>query len=220
MKLFLFMVGLLALVTSETVITSNAQSPRSEIGCTITAKTSFTQGEPILLRLTLENNSSEPGVVDLGYDREGAFHFRLIRPDGVLIDLPQTKIREGIALLDKVVIPARESHSQQIILDNWYNFTEPGLYRVTLKIPASPCAPQKLRFEITPEDLERLKSVCNELMDAIEKNKTDYAKAAEAAKALAQVRNPIAVPFLTKALELNPMVSSIITPALARFPGH
>ena len=219
MKLFL-MVGLLALVTTETVITSSALSSQPEVECTLTGKTSFTQGEPILLRLKLENNSSEPRVVDLGYDREGAFHFRLIRPDGVLIDLPQTKIREGIALLGKVVIPAQESHSQQIILDNWYNFTEPGLYRVTLKIPASPCAPQKLRFEITPEDLDRLKTVCNELVDTIEKNKYDYAKAADAAKALAQVRSPLAVPFLTKALDLNSMVSSIITPALARFPGH
>lgn len=210
----LFIVGLLTV--SETFITSGAQSSQSDLRCTLTAKSSFTQGEPILLRLKLENSSYEPRVVNLGYDREGALLFRLVPPDGLLIDLPQTKIREGISLVGEVEIPAQESHSQQIILGNWYRFTEPGPYRVALKIPNSPCARQELRFEITPEDLDRLKSVCNELMDAIEKNKNHYEKAADAAKALAQVYNPIAVPFLTKALESNPMVSSIVIPALGR----
>ena len=211
----LFIVGLLTL--SETVTTSVAQLSQSELKCTLTAKPSFTQGEPILLRLKLENSSNEPRGVDLGYDREGALLFRLVRPDGLSIDLPQTEIRGGIALLGEVAIPAQENHSQQIILDNWYKFTEPGSYRVALEILYSPCARQELRFEITPEDLDRLKSVCNELLYAIEKNKNHYAKAADAAKALVQVHNPIAVPYLTKALESNPMVSSIVIPALKRF---
>lgn len=207
----LFIVGLL------TLSTSGAQSSQSDLRCTLTAKSSFTQGEPILLRLKLENSSNGPRGIDLGYDREGAFLFRLVRPDGFSIDLPQTKIRGGIALLGEITIPARENHSQQIILDNWYKVNEPGTYRVALEILYSPCARQELRFEITPEDLDRLKSVCNELLDAIEKNKLHYAKAADAAKALAQVHNPIAVPYLIKALESNPMVSSIVTPALKRF---
>ena len=211
----LFIVGLLTL--SGTVTTKVAQSSQSELKCTLTAKSSFTQGEPILLRLKLENSSNKLRGVDLGYDREGALLFRLIRPDGFSIDLPQTEIRGGIALRGEVTIPAQENHSQQIILDNWYKFTEPGPYRVALEILFSPCARQELRFEITPEDLDRLKSVCNELLDAIEKNRYHYAKAADAAKALAQVHNPIAVPYLTKALESNPMVSSIVTPALKRF---
>ena len=101
-------------------------------------------------------------------------------------------------------LPRAGSHSQQIILDNWHKFTEPGPYRVALEILYSHCARQELRFEITPEDLDRLKSVSNELMDAIEKNKNHYAKAADAAKAVAQVHNPIAVPYLTKALESIP----------------
>lgn len=218
MKLFvLFIVGLLTL--SETVTTSGAQSSQSELRCTLTAKSSFTQGEPILLRLKLENSSNEPRVVDLGYDREGAFLFRLVPPDGLSIDLPQTELRQGIALRGELTIPARESHSQQIILDNWHKFTEPGTYRLALEILHSNCARQELRFEITPEDLDRLKSVCNEFLDAIEKNKNHYGNAADAAKALAQVQNPIAVPYLNKALESNPMVSSIVTPALERI-GH
>ena len=218
MKLFvLFSLSLLTLVISETVITNGAQS--SGIRCTLTSKSSFTQGEPILLRLKLENSSSEPRAVNLGYDREGAFLFRLVGPDGLSIDLPQTQVREGISLLGEVAIPAQEKHSQQIILDNWYKFTEPGHYRLALEILYSPCPRQELRFEITPEDLDRLKSVCNELLDAIEKNKHHYANAADAAKALVQVQNPIVVPYLTKALESNPMVSSIVNPTLERF-GH
>ena len=219
MKLFaLFIVGLLTL--SVTVTTSGAQSSQSDLRCMLTAKSSFTQGEPILLRLKLENSSHEPRAVNLGYDREGAFLFRLVPPDGFSIDLPQTQIRQGISLIGEVKIPAQESHSQQIILDNWYKFSESGTYRVAFEILHSSCARQELRFEITPQDLDSLRSVCKELLDAIEKNKHHYGNAADAAKALAQVHNPIAVPYLTKALELNPMVSSIVNPALARFPVH
>src|SRR5918996_1600435 len=160
MKFFVLpVVGLLTLVISDTVITSGAQLSQLEVRCTLTATSSFTQGEPILLRLKLENSSYEPRVVNLGYNRESAFLFRLVRPDGDPIDLPQTKIREGLSLPGEVVIPAQESYSQQIILDNWYKFTEPGPYRLALKILNSPCAREELRFEITPEDLDSLKSV-------------------------------------------------------------
>lgn len=215
--LVVLIVGLLTPLVSGTVTTSVAQSSQSELKCTLTAKSSFTQGEPILLRLKLENSSNRPRGIDLGYDCEGALLFRLVRPDGFSIDLPQTEIRQGIALIGEITIPTRENHSQQIILDNWFKFTEPGTYRVALEILFSPCARQELRFEITPVDLDRLKIVCNELLDAIVKNKLHYGNAADAAKALAQVHNPIAVPYLIKALELNPMVSSIVTPALKRF---
>jgi hypothetical protein len=210
--LVLLTVGLLTLVTQPSQYTREPGNGQSPIACTLTAKSSFTQGEPILLRFKLDNKSAESRVVNLGYDREGAFQFKLVRPNGVSIKLPQMEIREGISLPDEVVIPAQESHSQQIILDNWYKFTEPGSYRLALEMPDSPCVRQELQFEITPEDLDRLKSVCKELMDAAT-NKI-YASAADAAKALARVHNPIAVPFLTKALESNPMVSSIVIPAL------
>jgi hypothetical protein len=212
MKLFVLFIFALFLL-GVTVTTSSAQP---DLRCTLTAKSSFTQGEPILLRLKLENSSHEPRVVNLGYDREGAFLFRLVPPGGFSIDLPQSETREGISLLLEVKIPAPESHSQQIILDDWYKFAEPGHYRVALEILYSPCARQELRFEITPQDLDRLKSVCKELLDAIEKNKHHYANAADAAKALAQVHHPIAVPYLTKALESNSMVSSIVIPGKIR----
>ncbi len=218
MKHFVFfIVGLLTL--GVTVVPLAAQSSQSELRCTLTAKSSFTQGEPIVLRLKLENSSSEPRVVDLGYDQEGAFLFRLTPPDGFSIDLPQTELRQGIALNGDVAIPAKESREQQIILDNWHQFTQPGSYRLALEILHSNCERQELRFETTPQDLDRLKTVCNEFLDAIEKNKYHYGRAADAAKALARVRHPIAVPYLTKALESNPMVSSIVNPALERL-GH
>jgi len=58
--------------------------------------------------------------------------------------------------------------------------------------------------------------VCSELVDGIRKNKDNYEKAADAAKVLAKVDSPVAVPFLNKALEVNPMVGWIVIPGLDR----
>ena len=148
-----------------------------------------------MVRLTLENKSFEPMVADLGYDREGAFLFKLKRPDGTLVDLPQKKVREGISRVGKFTIPSQESYSQQIILDEWYKFNEPGKYSVSLTLPKSLCVWLDIEFEILPADAEWLSNVCGELVDAIRQNKNDYAKAADAAKVLASIDNPLAVRF-------------------------
>lgn len=78
------------------------------------------------------------------------------------------------------------------------------------------CPALDLDFEITPADAERLSEVCGELVDEVRKNKDSYEKSSDAAKVLARVENPVAVPFLMKALEANPMVDSIVIPAIER----
>lgn len=196
-------------------LTAQPQPP-SRFACSLSFKGYYTQGQPIVVRLTLENRSFEPMIIDLGYDREGAFLFKLKRPDGTLVDLPQKKVREGISRVGKFTIPSHESYSQQIILDEWYKFTEPGKYSVFLTMPKSLCVEQDFEFELVPADAEWLSNACSELVDAIRQNKNDYAKAADAAKVLARIDNPLAVPFLVKALEANRMVDSIIIPAIER----
>jgi hypothetical protein len=191
-------------------------APRTAMGsCSLETKRSFTQGEPVVLKLVLDNNTFEPAVFDLGYDREGALLFRLNLPDGSSIDLPQKQVREGISRVGKLSLAAQEKYSQQLVLDDWYKFKDAGTYRVSLTIQNT-CGPMQLPIEITPFDADVLSSVCRQLLDTIRQNKNDYAKAADAANVLARVNNPLAVPFLKKALQANPMVDWIVNPAIER----
>ena len=196
------------------VVMSDAQAQSL---CGLEAKGYYSQGQPIVMRLMLENKSFESAVVDLGYDREGALEFKLKRGEGDWIELPRRQIREGLARVGKLTIAPQESYSQQIILDDWYKFTEPGKYVVSLKIPKTPvCAALEIPFEVLPLDAEWLSDVCSKLLDTIQQNKNDYAMAADAANVLAKVDNRLVVPFLTKALEANRMMTSILIPALER----
>ena len=198
------------------LIAGIGMAPRTAMGsCSLETKQSFTQGEPVVLRLTLDNNTFEPAVFELGYDREGAFLFRLNLPDGSSIELPQKQVRDGISRVGKLSLAAEEKYSQQIILDDWYRFKDAGTYRVSLTI-RNTCGPMELPIEITPFDADALSSVCRQLLETIRQNKNDYAKAADAANALARVNDPLAIPFLKKALQANPMVDWIVNPAIER----
>ena len=177
----------------------------------------YTQGQPIVVRFTLGNDSTEPEIVDLGYDREGALELKLKRDEGEWIALPQKKVREGISRVGKVTIPPQESYSQQLILDDWYKFSEPGWYVVSLAIGKSRrCLGLNFEFKVIPMDAEWLRDVSSKLLETIKENKNDYAKAADAANVLARIDNRLAVPFLIKALEANPMIDSIVIPAIER----
>ena len=185
--------------------------------CGLEAKGYYTQGQPIVMRITLQNHSYEPSVVDLGYDREGALDLKLKRAEGEWMALPHKKVREGISRIGKFPIPSQEAYSQQIILDDWYKFSEPGKYVVSFALAKSPrCIPLELPFEILPLNTEWLSDASGELLDKIRQNKDDYAKAADAANVLARIDNPLVVPFLIKALEANPRVDSIVIPAIER----
>ena len=185
--------------------------------CGLEAKGYYTQGQPIVMRISLQNHSYEPSVVDLGYDREGALELKLKRGEGEWMALPHKKVRDGISRVGKFTIPSQEGYSQQIILDDWYKFSEPGKYVVSFALAKSPrCFPLELPFEILPMSAQWLSDASSELLDKIRQNKDDYAKAADAANVLARIDNPLVVPFLIKALEANPMVDSIVIPAIER----
>ena len=200
-------------LTAGTQQQNNAARPSA---CSVAMNNYLTQGQPVVLTLTLENRSFEDVVFDLGYAREGAFQFKLKQDQGEWIDLPQKKVREGISLVPKVPIPPQGSYSQQLILDEWYKFNQLGKYSISVTLPNSLCQKSELDFEILPFDAELLSEFCDRQVNEIRKNTLHYGKAADAAKVLATIDYSLAVPFLVKALEANPMVDSILIPAIER----
>jgi hypothetical protein len=183
------------------------------------AKLKFTRHEPILLKLVIANSSDAPLPVSLGYDREGAFAFTVRRPDGSVIELPRKTVREGIALVGSFNVEPRESHTQQLILNEWYDFSETGAYEVAVKLKSPRgqqpvCLETRFTIEITPLDTAQLRQTCSELVETIKQNRHNAGNALDAAQALLVVKQPLAVPFLAEALKANGMVSSLIITGL------
>src|SRR2546430_13394524 len=87
----------------------------------------LTRSEPVYLKFGIVNGSSNPVVVDLGQDRKGGYSFVLTRPDGVRLRLPSYS-REGLSRIGTLVLQPGETYSEQLLLNEWYEFTAPGRY--------------------------------------------------------------------------------------------
>src|SRR5690349_2721121 len=123
----------------------------------VLAKSKFSQSEPILLRLAVTNSSEQPLPVSLGYDREGAFVFTIKGPNGSVIELPRKRTREGLSRLGNFMVKPQSSYTQQLILNEWYDFPDPGVYEINARLkssrqPESECLNATFTIEIAPLD--------------------------------------------------------------------
>lgn len=187
------------------------------------AKTRFTQHEPILLKFAITNTYDRPLNLSLGYDREGGFIFTVRRPDRSIVEIPSKRTKAGLARIGKFTIQPRQTYTQQLVLNEWFAFSDPGTYEITAKLKnppqtneevSEPSQTTRIAIEVVPLDVPQLQHACSELGEVISRNVSDYAKASEAARALIAVRHPIAVPFLEKALEANKGVASFVIAGL------
>lgn len=183
------------------------------------AKTAFTRHEPILLKLAIENSADEPLPVSLGYDREGAFIFTVKRPNGSVIELPRKQVREGISRVGEFTVGGRDSYIQQLILNEWYDFADAGVYEIAFRISSRTetekvCLDKRFSIEITPLDRSQLQQACSELVETVKRNSNNAGNILDAAKALLAVKHPLAVPFLEEALKANRAVYWLVISGL------
>jgi hypothetical protein len=210
--LFVFSFLTLLLVGFERVGAQEAICPYS----LTLPKRQFTRHEPILLKLAITNSSTEPLPVWLGYDREGGFVFTVKRPDGSVIELPRKQLRQGISRVEKFPVEAQQTYTQQLILNEWYDFADPGVYEVAASLATEDAGAEKVCFdkrftlEITPLDTVQFQQACSELVETITGSRNNAGNAMDAARALLAVKNPLVVPFLEAALKGNDMVDWII----------
>lgn len=195
-------------------------SAAPSVRCTLApSKSSFTQLEPVVLNFTVANDSPQAFRLDLGFDREGGFIFTVKGPDGTTTRLPSKKGRDGLSRLGRFEVAPHEGYSQQLLLGEWFEFNAPGVYEIksTLRhstqtgdVEATACGEGDLVFEITPFDEEQLRRVCEELLERFTRSVTHYQTAADAARALAAVKSPVAVPYLRRALDANARADDIL----------
>ena len=177
----------------------------------------LTLHEPVCLVSTISNETSDTAQIDLGQDRKGAYVLAVTQPSGVKIDLPPHS-HEGISRLSTLVLEPGQFYTQTLVLNEWYAFGTPGRYHVQVRLihPALVGASStqvadpgfQADIEIQPRSAQRLEATLNELTRRIE-DSASYEQAAEAATTLRYVTDPLAVPYLEKALQSGKAIEPI-----------
>lgn len=210
-------------------ITVLAKNHAQSVKCGLRlAKTSFSKDEPILLKFEVENSSNEMVTINLGVDRVGAFQFVLRQPNGELKELPRRRAGLGLTRVGKFGVDPHQTYSQQMILNEWQSFSQPGEYVLSLTKALAvktstgvvDCEDSELQFQLRPTDEMTLHVTCSLLLESIANNRSDYGRASDAAQALINVNNPLVVPYLERALEANFGVDSIVIEGLSRIGDH
>ena len=165
----------------------------------------ITLGEPVVARMTINNDSSEDLTVDLGDDRVGNIMATVVAPDGTLRNRPQASL-EGIKFAGTVKVAPRATYVTSIVLSDWFTFNQIGTYRVALGIRLGEAQSKSLvseSFEIvvSPRDEVVLRSRCAALVKQGLDESNSAEKSITAARELADIQDPVAVPFLVEMLE-------------------
>jgi hypothetical protein len=177
--------------------------------------------EPVAIELSLHNQLAEEVTIELGYNREGNFQFKIIQPDGSSVSPPPLPRHEGITRHQELSMSVGEVCEQQVILSKWYPFSKPGNYRIDVTLKAvvrrGSAAPARIEFsqqlalKVGEHDPNRLKQVCTTL--ANDGMSSNAETALDAAELLSYVRDVIAVPYLARLTREGPFLP--VTKAIA-----
>lgn len=190
-------------------------------------KNAFVLNEPVTLDFNIENRSNQTINLNLGADRKEVFLFTVVSPSGEKIVLPQLT-KEGISRLGILSLEPQQTYSQKILLNEWFEFNFLGDYELEIRLANQFQAANKIAlknlsfrttFKIEPENPNQLQEVCATLAEQLMKSEA-YAEAAEAALILSYVKDPIAIPYLEKAIASNKMVESITIAGLGRIADY
>jgi len=208
---------------------SNSEQSKMEISKDVKVSFIFENsqvvlGEPVFLIFTVQNNLTQNIKLDLGRDRKEGFLFIVVFPDGRKVQLPQLS-RGGIAIKGDLSIKPQQTYTQKVLLNQWIEFSSPGKYSLEAQL-ANPIKVEdgktistesgfNATLDVNPRDPEQLKKVSELLIQRIIES-TSYEEAADAALALSYINDPVAIPYLQRALTSNQMVEPIIIKGLER----
>jgi len=183
-----------------------------------------TMHEPVIVRVDVVNRSTQPMTVRLGRDRKENFSFVIQPPDGSTQRRPPLPRREGAFALGNVSLGPGESLHHRLLLNEWATLSTPGVYELEVRLltPIEMSSgtkvgskPYHTSFKVLPRDEAQLSAACARLVQQIES--TDSAREAmDAAAALGYIEDPVAVPYLERALRSSKPIYGPITDGLAK----
>ena len=182
----------------------------------------LTLHEPVMVNFAVYNGLSRLAKVNLGLNFEQNFVITVKVPDGRIINPPQLFTRDpggGSGLIGTLSLRPGETYQLGLLLNEWSDFNMPGRYEVEVKLVNSgeemSVSGNKMTFEIGPRDASRLIKVCASLAEKVV-GANSYHAAADATSALSYVQDPVAVPYLERALHSGHLVEQIAIEGLER----
>lgn len=163
--------------------------------------------EPVILTLSVLNESARPIQANLGFDRIGALMFEATGPGGRR-QTGRPQLRDGGSRSEHVDVAPRSQYSQRVVLDEWIEFDVVGAYMLQVRfsgsIDATAGVPTDVRRDhvfnivVLPRDPGRLEELCRSLESRLAQPQ-GLADHRQAAQQLAAVRDPVAIPYLERA---------------------
>src|ERR1041384_1262029 len=186
---------------------------------------SVTLHEPAYAVFAVRNTRTEPVQFDLGFDRKEAFRFAIVRPDGRRVAIPK-KGSEGFGRVGKVSVRAGETYTQRLLLNEWYAFDSPGDYTIEISVDATFTTPSGRKLNpsgasvvrsltVLPRNASVLERICRGLAEAARSGDSVEAQI-EAARSLAYVQDPVAVPSPVQVLRTTRALQIYAVDGLAR----
>ena len=192
------------------------------------SQSTVTLNEPVFADFVVENALDERVRFDLGHNLKSNLEFNITGPQG----LTSSGLRlseEGLGRIGRMSLEPNEAYRQRLVLNEWYHFAERGKYQIAARLSGplktesgqvvEPTQPESLLLEIGERNPERLRQVAETLMSKVLES-SDAGDASEAAMALSQIRDPIAVPYLEKVLKEGRSAWQYAIPGLARIANR
>jgi hypothetical protein len=171
------------------------------------ARSDLTVNEPVFLRFSFKNEGVEAVNLDVPFNNNGygGFRGRIIRPDGRVVDGGRPNASE-LVIANKRRVDPSGSYSELLLLNRWGDFDVPGRYIVDIEairpivtdggVELMIRKDAHLVLEVEPRDPQRLAAVCSDLLRNVKASFPEVLDL-ESADALAHVKDPVAVPYLS-----------------------
>lgn len=176
----------------------------------------ITAGEPVWLRFRMLNRTGEAIGVGVHDDEPRDLDVRVSDSEGRRVDPPADYRIPMCGLWYLETVEPGEAFERGVLLSRRLRLDEPGEYVVRVRYPRRlpqptderPGRPVEftLKLQVTPKDKDRLKAVAGDLAAAACRNSTEPQTARLAARALATIDDPIAVPFLKRLLDCGELL--------------
>jgi hypothetical protein len=200
---------------------------QSDVGPTFSINAArLASHEPVLLTFSIKNETNVAVHYDLGRDMKEVFVFVVTLPNGETIRAPRLR-KSGFSRIGDIRILPGQTYSQQILLNEWLDLNDQGRYEIAAGL-APPMrggsedsglaqAKEIYRgsFEIGPRNEQALADACQRLALGIE-NASSYEQAEQFALELSYVKDPIAIPYLQRALLAKKLVEYFAIKGLER----
>jgi hypothetical protein len=173
----------------------------------------FSEHQPVVVEIILDNPRDLPLAASLGRDQLGSFHFTLRPPDGTSIRVEPGAPRGagGLTRRGDLTVAARTRHVDRVLLNEWLTFDQVGDFTLHIAFDGSLRDRDRdvpvdrevdLTIRVVPRNEALLVDTAAHLLNVIKVNASADASIA-AANELSYLTDPIAVHYLVRLIEVN-----------------